>query len=132
MWDFNKTTEFIKCSDILNLSIEILDAIERWAVSVGRIPTNKQKIYFRSPKNLFEIWVARIPDPDSNKGSSGGFRLVYFLNIKEQTIHIDKIERRDEIGFKKEKTKEKQKFQDYLRDIKKYLLETIEADDKKL
>ena len=97
-----------------------------------KISTNKQKIYFRSPGNLFEIWVARIPDPDSNKGSSGGFRPVYFLDIKEQTIHIDKIERRNAVGFKTEKTKEKQKFQNYLEDIKGYLLKTIEVDNKKL
>jgi len=131
MWSFNKTSDFVKCSENLSLSEQVLTAIESWAVSVGRVPTNKQKKYFCSPHNIFEIWVARVPDPDSNKGSSGGFRMIYFLNIKESSIHIDRIEKRTDIGYKGEKTKSKQKWEKYLEELKAYLLETLDKENEK-
>lgn len=126
MWQYNKTSEFIKCCEKLEISQEILDAIESWAVSVGRVQTNKQKNYFRSPKNIFEIWVARIPDPDSNKGTSGGFRLIYFFNLNEKSIYVDCIERRQNLGSKTERPKDQQKFTNYLEELKNYLLKELD------
>ena len=118
MWKFNLTQEHIRCSEKLKISDEVSNAIERWAVTVSRIQTNRQKHYFRSPNNIFEIWVARIPNFDTNIGNSGGFRLVYFLNLKESSIYIDKIEKRANIGTKKERPKDQKRFANYLKDLK--------------
>ncbi|MEI7462901.1 MAG: hypothetical protein WCK03_00725 [Candidatus Taylorbacteria bacterium] len=111
----------------MQISDDVVLAIENWITSVGRMETGKQKVYFRSPHNIFEIWIARIPDPDSNKGSSGGFRLVYFLNIPDNSVFVDKLESRSAIGFKDERPRDKQKFQSYLADLKQYLLEKFDG-----
>ncbi len=126
MWLYNKTPEFIQCSEKLELSKEVLDAIESWAKSVGRVQTNKQKRCFCSPNNIFEIWTARVPDPDANRGTSGGFRLVYFFNIKESAIYVSKIEKRNSLGGKTERPKDQQKFTEYLEELKKYLLRELD------
>ena len=127
MWLYNKTSEFVKSCEDLQISDDVVLAIENWITSVGRMETGKQKVYFRSPHNIFEIWIARIPDPDSNKGSSGGFRLVYFLNIPDNSVFVDKLESRSAIGFKDERPRDKQKFQSYLADLKQYLLEKFDG-----
>ena len=126
MWLFNKTSEFVESCKDLEISDEIVIAIENWITTVGRIETGRQKLVFRSPHNIFEIWVARIPDPDSNKGKSGGFRLVYFLNISDNSVFVDKLESRAAIGFKSERPKDKRKFQTYIAELKKYLLEKLD------
>ncbi len=127
MWLYNKTSEFVKSCEDLNISDNVISAIENWVTSVGRMETGKQKVYFRSPHNIFEIWIARIPDPDSNKGSSGGFRLVYFLNIPDNSVFVDKLESRSAMGFKDERPRDKQKFQSYLADLKRYLTEKFDG-----
>jgi len=130
MWLFNKTSEFVKCSEKLGISEETHIAIENWVTSVGRIETGRQKIIFRSPRNSFEIWIARIPDPESNKGKSGGFRLVYILNLKENAVYVDKMEKRSSMGFGDERPRDKQKFQEYISELKIYLLKIIENGDR--
>ena len=126
MWSYNQTSEFIKSIEEEKISQQVVDAIQRWATSVGRVQTNKTKHYFRSPKNKFEIWTGRIPDPDCNRGSSGGFRLVYFFNLSEQSIYLDKIERRKNLGSKSDHPKDQKKFTAYLEELKKYLLKELD------
>lgn len=126
MWRFNKTPEHINCCEELKISQEISDAIESWATAVGRVQTNRQKLFYRSAHNIFEIWVARIPNPDANRGNSGGFRLVYFLNLKEAAVYVDKIEHRADIGGRNERPKEQQRFTNYLEELKKYLTRELE------
>ena len=128
MWKFNSTAEYVDCCEKLNLSSVITEAIKRWAVSVGRISTNKQKRYFCSPRNVFEIWTARIPDPDTNTGSSGGFRLVYFLNISDGSVYVDRIERRSNLGGKNERPRDQQRFTEYLENLKVYLLRELDGN----
>lgn len=127
-WIYNETAEFVRCAEELELSDMVRDSLRSWAPTVGRVQTNKTKRVFCSPKNNFEIWVARIPDPDSNRGSSGGFRLVYFFNLREQSIFLDKIERRANMGFKDEKPREKHKFDAYIESLKTYLLKELETE----
>ncbi len=127
MWIYNETPEFIDCSEKLRLSEKVRSSLKSWAVGVGRVQTNKTKHFFRSPNNIFEIWTARIPDPDSNKGSSSGFRLVYFINLVEGTIFLDFIEKRSELGGRREHPRDQRKFTKYLNDFKNYLLKELDS-----
>lgn len=129
-WDYNETPTFVRCSEELGLSEEVLEAIKNWAKTVGRVQTQKTKRYFSSPNDKFEIWVARIPDPDSNKGSRKGFRLVYFFILKEEAIHLDLIQQRKDQGGRKEHPKAQEKFSRYLRDLKQYLLGRLDSSSK--
>lgn len=129
MWVYGETSEYIKSSEKLGLSDEVRGAIKSWAQSVGRVQTNKQKNYFKSEKGAFEIWSARIPDPDTNTGSSGGFRLIYFFNLKDCSVFVDRVEKRSKMGFKREHPREKQKFENYLLALKKYLIIELENNN---
>ncbi len=128
MWTYNETTDFVKSSEEAGLSDQVREAIKQWSKDVRREQTNKTKLCFRSPKNIFEIWSARIPDPDHNKGASGGFRLVYFFILNEKGIHMCKIEGRRDMGFKNERPKDKVRYEKYLKELKKYLMDELEAD----
>lgn len=121
MWFYNETAEFVRCSEELELSNFVRDALKSWAKTVGRVVTNKTRLGYRSPRNKYELWIARVPDPDSSRGSSGGFRLVYFFNIPESSIHLDLMERRSDLGFKKEHPRDKQKFTNYINSLKEQL-----------
>jgi hypothetical protein len=125
-WIVNKTAEFVSCAEDLALSELVLTSLDNWAVTVGKVQTNKTKLYFRSPKNNFEIWTARIPDPDSNRGASGGFRLVYFFNNIDCSIHLDKIEKRANLGNKTEHPRDQQKHTAYLDSLKSFLLRELD------
>ena len=66
-------------------------------------------------------WAAGLPNPDSNKGQSGGYRVIYFLDLAEFTINLDFIEERKELGFRDEGRRKKDRYNDYLRTLKEYL-----------
>jgi len=121
MWKYDETQEFVKSSESIGLSLKVRDSVKSWAETVVRVQTNKTTCLYRTPRNKFELWVARIPDPDSNKGSSGGFRLFYFFNIPECLVFVDLIESRSEMGFKKEHPRDKQRMTAYVNSMKKYL-----------
>lgn len=120
-WQYAETPDFVRTANDLSLSLEVREAIKKWAVDVGRVNTNKQKHWHRTPQNKFEIWTARIPDPDSNRGSSGGFRLTYFFNLADGSIYLDVIERRSDLGGKNERPRDQQKYNDYLERLKAFL-----------
>lgn len=128
MWQYNETATFVKSADELGLSQIVRDALKSWAVSVGRVQTNKTKHFFRSPRNVFEIWTARVPDPDRNKGASGGFRLVYFFLIAESAIYLDRIEHRSDLGGRSEHPKSQREFTTYLNDLKSYLIKEFDSE----
>jgi mRNA-degrading endonuclease RelE of RelBE toxin-antitoxin system len=128
MWNYNETPEYIRCCEELGISVEVKDAIKSWARTVGKVTTNRQKLFHRSAHNIFEIWVARVPNPDANRGSSGGFRLVYFLNTKESGIYVDKIEHRADLGGKTERPRDQQRATAYLEELKEYLIRELESE----
>ncbi|MDD3480892.1 MAG: hypothetical protein PHW75_01545 [Patescibacteria group bacterium] len=128
MLSFNRTSEFDKCIGKLGITEEVVGHIESWAISFNRVQSNKAKLYFRSPANKFEIWAIRIPDPDSNAGSSSGFRMVCYIifdEVEGDSIFVDKTERRKNNGSRKERPKDQAKYTAYLNRLKKELLDTI-------
>lgn len=123
----NETPQFVKDAEGLSLSKKVRDALRAWAETAGRVQTNRTRLCFRSPKCSFEIWNARIPDPDHRKGCSGGFRLLYFFNLRENSIFLDKIEERAKFGDKKEHPKDQQRYTRYLEELKEYLLKELKS-----
>ena len=111
------------------VSQEVVEGIKRWAETVLRVQTPRNNPYFKSPNIKFEIWVAGIPNKDARRGRSGGFRLVYFYVFEEgkEDLYLDLLEGRKQIGFKKERPKDKEKFEKHLRGLKKELMETLES-----
>ena len=127
-WVYIELPLFIRSCDKISISEQVRDSIKLWAPTVGRSETPRLKIVFRSPLNRYEAWNARIPDPRRNKGKSRGYRLMYYLDLKEGTINLLYIEERDELGFGKEGKRKKNSYNDLVRDLKEMLCK-MEADD---
>lgn len=53
------------------------------------IPPRVPKLY---QDDELEIWKIRIPNPDSNKGKSNGFRLFTYFIIKDDTFYLYAID----------------------------------------
>ncbi|MDO9028609.1 MAG: hypothetical protein Q7U68_07115 [Candidatus Roizmanbacteria bacterium] len=126
-FDVTKTTNYKENIDDQRVTENVVIAINEWAKTFNRTQSNRSRLYFRSPRNIFEIWDIRIPDPDQNKGSSGGFRLTCFIQLKENVIWLHAIIRRNKIGFKQERPKDKQKFEKSLQELKAELMDQFES-----
>ena len=125
-WQVNKTNHFIQCVDREKISDIVLESIELWAKTVTLTQTKNFRLYFVSPKRIFQIWNAKLPDPDYKKGRRGGFRLVCFFNIPQKQNFLDMIDRRVDLGGKKEHPKAQQEYTKYLEELKKILLDIYE------
>jgi mRNA-degrading endonuclease RelE of RelBE toxin-antitoxin system len=117
-WVYVEREKFIRMCEKKRISVAVREAIESWAPTVSRFELSRQKLIYRSPQNRYEAWAAGIPNPESNKGKSGGYRVVYFLDIQNRTTNLDFIEERSELGFCDEGTRKKDKYNDYIRELK--------------
>lgn len=120
-WIYDEREQFIRMCEKTGVSARVRDAIKLWAPTVNRFELSRQKLVYRSPNNHYEVWAAGIPNPDSNKGKSGGYRIVYFLDLIENTINLDFIEKRKELGFRNEGHRKKDRYNEYLAMLKEYL-----------
>lgn len=120
-WIYVEREHFIRVCEKINIPATVRGAIKLWAPTVSRFELSRQKLVYRSPKNRYEAWAAGIPNPDSNKGKSGGYRVVYFLDLAENTINLDFIAERKELGFRDEGRLKKDHYNDYIRELKEYL-----------
>lgn len=117
-WVLVEREQFLRDCDKLGVSEIVRERIRNWAPTVSRYEIPSQKLVFSSPGKRYEAWNARIPDPDSNKGKRGGFRIVFFLDLTEGTLNLDFIEERDHLGFGKEGPRRKQKYDTYVVSVK--------------
>jgi mRNA-degrading endonuclease RelE of RelBE toxin-antitoxin system len=120
-WIYVERENFVRMCEKIKISETVHNAIKLWAPTVGRFEFSRQKLVYRSPKNRYEAWAAGLPNPDSNIGKSGGYRVVYFLDLNELTINIDFIAERKELGFHKEGQLRKKDYENYIADLKKEL-----------
>lgn len=120
-WILVEREQFVRMCEKLGVSSRVREAITIWASSVKRSEAPRQKLVFRSPNNRYEAWAAGIPNPDANKGKSGGYRVVFFIDLNERSLNLDFIEERDHLGFKNEGDRRKQKYNDYISEVKKEL-----------
>ncbi len=122
-WVYIEREQFVRMCDKLDISATVRESIKSWAPTVSRYEIPRQKLVYRSPKNKYEAWAAGLPNPDSNKGKSGGYRVVYYLDLIEKTINLDFIEDRKNLGFKDEGHRKKDGYNDYIRGLKEFLKE---------
>ena len=120
-WVYVEREHFVRMCEKAGISATVREAIKLWAPTVSRFELSRQKLVYRSPKNRYEAWAAGVPNPDSNKGKSGGYRVVYFLDITEGTINLDFIAERKELGFRDEGHRKKDHYNEYIAALKKYL-----------
>lgn len=121
-WIYVEREQFVRMCEKVEISEVVREAIKLWAPTVSnKYETSRSKLVYRSPKNRYEAWVVGIPNPDSNKGKSGGYRVIYFLDIIELAINLDFIEERKELGFRDEGHRKKDRYNDYIRELKEYL-----------
>jgi len=120
-WVYVEREQFVRMCEKVGISTTVRDAIKVWAPTVSRFELSRQKLVYRSPKNRYEAWAAGIPNPESNRGKSGGYRVIYFLDTMECTINLDFIEERKELGFRDEGRRKKDRYNGYVRGLKEYL-----------
>src|SRR5438876_12291299 len=121
-WVYVEREQFVRMCERANVSAVVREAIKLWAPSVSnKYETSRSKLVYRSPKNRYEAWAAGLPNSDSNKGKKGGYRVIYFLDLLECTINLDFIEERKELGFHNEGRRKKDRYNDYIRELKEYL-----------
>jgi mRNA-degrading endonuclease RelE of RelBE toxin-antitoxin system len=120
-WVYVEREQFVRMCEKIGVSLTVREAIKSWAPTVSRFELSRQKLVYRSLKNRYEAWAAGVPNPDSNKGKRGGYRVVYFLDLIEYTINLDFIENRKELGFRGEGHRKKDHYNDYIRGLKEYL-----------
>lgn len=126
MWQVNKTQVFIRCVEDEEVSEEVVSSIERWASTTNLTPNKRSRRVFVSPNKTFQIWSARLPDPDHRRGTSGGFRLTYFYVMAETTVNLGLLERRRNLGGRNERRKDQQKYNQHIEELKTTLLNVYE------
>lgn len=60
------------------------------------LPSNQNNLFKNSS---FECWVTRLPDKVRKQGKSGGFRVVFILDIEDQVLWLQGIFRRDHLNY---------------------------------
>lgn len=121
-WVYVEREQFVRMCEKIGVSVVVRAAIKLWAPSVSnKYETPRSKLVYRSPKNRYEAWVVGIPNPDSNKGKSGGYRIAYFLDLIERTINLDFIEERKELGFRDEGHHKRSRYNERISTLKEYL-----------
>src|SRR3989344_9358218 len=116
-WVYVEREQFIRMCEKIGVSETVRGAIKLWAPTVSRFELSRQKLVHRSPKNRYEAWAAGVPNPDSNRGKSGGYRVIYFLDLIGRTISLDFIEESKELGFRDEGHRKKEHYNSYIRDL---------------
>ncbi len=121
-WVYVEREQFVRMCEKGCVSPTVREAIKLWAPSVSnKYETPRSKLVYRSPKNRYEAWAAGIPNPESNKGKSGGYRVVYFLNLPACSVNLDFIEERKELGFRDEGRRRKERYNAYISELKGHL-----------
>ncbi len=119
-WEVNKTRHFKKCCDKLRITQKVIESTEDCISDVNLVQSKKFRLYFRSPTNKFEIWNAKLPDPDYKKGTQGGFRLICYFIKEDKIAYLHYIERRGKLGDKK-RPREQKVYEEMLRSLKEKL-----------
>ena len=124
-WNYIETEDFVRSCEKNNISSRVKDSIKEWAKSVRRQITPRNAKPFTSPHNIFEIWIARIGNPEANQGKSGGYRLLYYIYISERKVFVDRIEERKNLNYKGSKGKNQKKWDEHFKELKKELSKNL-------
>jgi mRNA-degrading endonuclease RelE of RelBE toxin-antitoxin system len=113
---------FLAKCEKLRISKEVIEGIDRWSSQVARVQSKNFRLCFRSPGNEFELWNAKLPDPDYKKGTRGGFRLLCVFILGEKKVFLVFIDRRNKLGGE-DHPKEKKIYSELVELTKKRFLE---------
>src|SRR5260370_14497638 len=116
-WIVVEREQYIRSCGECDVPDSVREQIKSWAPDFSNnyeLPRQK-KIYWTTV-HRFEIWSVGIPNPEANKGKSGGFRLILFLDLTERTINLEFIEERDNLGYKDEGHRKKYKYNAFVDD----------------
>jgi len=117
-----RTQNYKKQAKNLAVSQAVEDGIDLWAKSFAFTVSPRSDMIFRSPRKQVEIWDVRVPNPDKNKGSSGGYRILCFYVVEEETMFFAYIQERGALN----RGKEKQHYYEYQRSLKGELSKTYD------
>lgn len=120
----NKTRVFIESAEELKISDAVLVSIERSLGGMSLSPTKNFRRIFIAENNVFQIWNAKLPDPDYRKGTRGGFRLICYFVPAEQSVYLDWITRRSELGGKREDKKQQKRYDEYIEQLRERLMKS--------
>jgi mRNA-degrading endonuclease RelE of RelBE toxin-antitoxin system len=121
-WTLVEREQYVRLCDEGNISEEVREQIRAWAPTLqNNHELPRQKKIFWTARHRFEVWSVGIPNPDANKGKSGGYRLILFLDLNEETINLDFIETRKELGYKEEGHRKKDGYNAYITSLKEAL-----------
>ncbi len=59
---------------------------------------NVQSCHFKTDR--YQCWESRLPDKERNKGKSGGFRVVFILDLEDKVLLLQGIFRREHLDWK--------------------------------
>lgn len=81
------------------------------------LPHNVQTCHFKTTR--YQCWESRLPDKARNKGKSGGFRVVFILDLEDKRLLLQGIFRREHLDYKGSSGKYTGHHTDLLNDLKK-------------
>lgn len=79
------------------------------------LPHNVQSCLFKNSN--FECWVARLPDKMRKQGKSGGFRVVFILDIEDSLLLLQGIFRRNNLSFEGQSGKYDYRYEELVKDL---------------
>lgn len=86
------------------------------------MPHNVQTSIFKNTS--YECWVSRLPDKARNKGKQGGFRVVFILDLEEETLLLQGIFRREHLGFKNQSGKFDDAYEELIKELAQKFIAT--------
>ncbi len=79
------------------------------------LPHNVQSCLFKN--SSFECWITRLPDKMRQQGKSGGFRVVFILDLEDSVLLLQGIFRRNNLGFQGQSGKHDNKYEELVKDL---------------
>ncbi len=86
------------------------------------LPHNLQSCLFRN--SSFECWITRLPDKARKQGKSGGFRVLFIIDIEEEVILLQGIFRRSSLGYKGSDGRYDTTYEQLVKDLAQEFVET--------
>ena len=90
------------------------------------LPHNRQVCHFKN--GSFECWVSRLPDKSRRQGKSGGFRVLFILDLEEKVLILQGIFRRNHLDFRGQSGKYHSSYEGLVQELAKRFIE-IKASD---
>ena len=85
------------------------------------LPHNVQTSHFKN--DHYECWASRLPDKMRSQGKSGGFRVVFILDLEERILMLQGIFRRPHLDFQGQSGKYQNAYEELVKDLAQRFIE---------